>query len=309
MKKQTSTEFLIVTMAIVIVFVLSFNAKAQATLPTPDFSEFEKSYEIIKWDYNGNSGKITMIIKAKNAPPHKREFRFKYFDADGIDIFDSQREVYEPFIRAEWGSPAGQTERVEIDAPDESKLKKITKVIVYRVLDDGTLIGPKPEESKSDSPLTNQNTDQKPERKQPEDTSANNATDAECSFDKYPYPSASTKFSEAVLKGVIYQSYAFEVETGGLTSPLAVGVNFLNISYGTPFTNTVTNVPGRGATRRNDAAPPGAKIYPFHTIYIVCKKYRDSIQRAQWESGYNCFINKDGGWACGVDGGAPKITY
>ena len=309
MKKQIYIKFLIVAMAIAVVFTLAFKIDAQTTLPTPDFSEFEKKYEIVKWDYNGNSGKITMVIKAKTAPPHPREFRFKYFDEDGIDPFRNESEVYEPRIRVDWESPVGQTERVEIDAPDESKLKKITQVIVYRVLDDGTLIGPKPEESKSNSPSTNQTGDQKPEQKKTENNSGDMETNADCSFEKYPQPSASAKFSDTVVKGVIYQSYAFETETGGLTSPLAVGVNFLSIKYGTPFTNTVTNVPGRGATRRNDAAPVGAKIYPFHTTYIVCKKYRDSIQRTQWESGYNCFINKDGGWACGVDGGAPKITY
>lgn len=141
------------------------------------------------------------------------------------------------------------------------------------------------------------------------DNSNTKVANPNCSFDKYPEVNSSTKFSEAVVKSIIYNSHAYEVETGGLSSPLAVGVQFLNITYDPTFINTVTTVPGKGAQRRNDAAPVNAKIYTTHVSYIVCKKFRDVITRTLFETGYIFFINKDGGWVGGVNGGAPKITY
>lgn len=140
----------------------------------------------------------------------------------------------------------------------------------------------------------------------------NNANQAEaptgCSFEKYPQVKSSMKFSEALVKAELYERYAFEVNTGSLTSPLAVGLTFLDIQIKSPYTNTVTVVPGRGPQRKQDGAPANARIYPFKAKYIVCKKYSKEVTRTQYESDFVCFTDKGGNWNCPVDS-VPKITH
>jgi hypothetical protein len=133
-------------------------------------------------------------------------------------------------------------------------------------------------------------------------------TNGDCSFDTYPEVKSSMKFSETFIKAELYERYKFEMNTGGLTSPLAVGLKFLNIQTGSPYTNTVTVVPGRGAQRKQDGAPVNEKIYPFKAKYIVCRKYSKEITRTQYESDFVCFLDRGGNWSCPVDG-VPKITH
>ncbi len=72
-------------MAIAVILALNFQIKAQESrLPSPNFFEMEKYYEIVKWTYT-DDGNIKMIIKPKVAPPQiHRLFTMRFFDEDGI---------------------------------------------------------------------------------------------------------------------------------------------------------------------------------------------------------------------------------
>ena len=114
------------------------------------------------------------------------------------------------------------------------------------------------------------------------------------------------KASEQLFKRKIYDNYNIGVGRSG-SAPLKVGVTFLAFQMKPAFTNVVRVVPGVGAQRINDAAPPNTTIYPVISKHIVCEQYRDSTLRRQIENKYACFKNKDGDWVCGADG-FPKIT-
>lgn len=109
------------------------------------------------------------------------------------------------------------------------------------------------------------------------------------------------RFSATVAKREIYDNYEIGVRAGGTTSPLNIGVTFLSLQLGQSFRNFAT-----GGYRINDAAPVNAAIYHVRSKHIVCEQYRDRTLRRQVESGYSCFKNRDGEWACGIDG-VPKI--
>lgn len=118
--------------------------------------------------------------------------------------------------------------------------------------------------------------------------------------------SGTDKPSERLFKRKIYDLYHIIVNGSG-SAPLQVGVTFINFTMKAPFTNAVRLVPGVGAQRINDAAPPNAAIYPVVSMHIVCEQYRDRTLRKQVENKYACFKNRDDEWVCGADG-VPKIT-
>jgi hypothetical protein len=127
----------------------------------------------------------------------------------------------------------------------------------------------------------------------------------ECSFEApAPKYSNTDRFSANLAKRNIYDGYE-RYANGTLSAPLRVGVMFLSFEVGKPYTNTVRNIPGRGAQRINDAAPPNATIYRVKSKHIVCDEYSDGVQRKQVTSDYDCFKNRDGEWVCGSGGDVP----
>lgn len=275
----------------------AFTTKAQ-TLPEPNFSAMEQYYEIVKWTYD-DTGYLRMIVKPKEDPPHThRNFVVRYFDADDIDLRDYNSTQ---IVGLGYGTPAGQAEKVEAGAPYESQVGKVKKVVVYRVRDDGTLVEPPKKESSA-------NKKNPPTENQP---SANGATDAAqsgggCSFTAQPAVKPSDKFSEQLVKSALYEFYSSQANTGGISSPGAIGVTFLNIEIGKSFANTVTQT-ARGPQRKHDGAPVGATIYPFHAKYIVCEKYSKETVKKQIENDFVCFIDRTGNWNCPPNG-VPQIT-
>jgi len=140
---------------------------------------------------------------------------------------------------------------------------------------------------------------------QPETTTA--ADTAGCSFAPPSNAASGTdKPSERLFKRKIYDLYHIIVNGSG-SAPLQLGVTFINFTMKAPFTNSVRVVPGVGAQRINDAAPPNTTIYPIVSKHIVCEQYRDRTNRRQVENKYACFKNRDEEWVCGSDG-IPKIT-
>jgi hypothetical protein len=123
----------------------------------------------------------------------------------------------------------------------------------------------------------------------------------ECSFDAPTATVSKTApASEQLFKRVIYDWFA-QFINGGTTSPLKVGVTFVEFQMSKPFVNRVTNDSGTGAHLLHDGAPPDATIYPVKTKYIHCRAYRDSIQREIVEENFACFKDKFGDWTCPTD--------
>lgn len=305
MKQQTKAILFAAMVFAALIFMTTFRVQAQSDkMPAPDFSEMEKYYEIVKWTYT-DDGIIKMIIKPKSNPPQIHHlFTMRFFDEDGIDL-QYKYNICCPGYNA----PAGQVERVETPAPEESKINKVKTVIAYRILDDGTLIGPKPSESqKENSAQTRQKEVTRTKTGTAETkVGVNGNQAADCNYDAQPSLDSNARFSAALAKSALYGRYSFEKDTGGLSSPLAVGVTFLNLQVLNFYTNTVTVVSGRGAQRKHDGAPVGATVYRFHAKYIVCRKYSDSTRRTQYESDNVCFKAKNGNWDCPIDS-VPQIT-
>ena len=299
MKRQINAKFLIVAMAIAVVFTMAFNAKAQQQgcdkLPGLDFSELEKEYELVRCVYT-DDGYIRPVVKPKLNPPHIHNFGIKFFDEDGAEAFDLRM-----FYNGGYSSPVGTVEKWETLGPYESKLKNIKYSIVYRVVDDGTLIGPKPGDSKKNSTANNSADAKKPEPTK-NDAEVNNKSDAKCDYAALPSTSSFPAFSAALAKSGIYERYGFNKDEN-----IPYGVTFLEVTPLGSFKNTVTVVPGRGAQRKQGSAPVGATIYRFHAKYIVCLKYSDSTVRTQYESDNVCFKANNGGWDCPLDS-VPEIT-
>ena len=156
--------------------------------------------------------------------------------------------------------------------------------------------------NKQDAPRDNmprKNTVDKASQKNTEKTVNDNAN---CTFAP-PAPSVSStdKFSIALAKRKIYDTYAKNVNGTGV-APLKVGVTFVSFSAGTPYTNTVTVDPGRGALRKYDGAPAGATLYPVSSKHITCEQYKDATVRTSVEGTFVCFKNKDGNWNCPILG-------
>ncbi|MEO7310771.1 MAG: hypothetical protein ABIX01_10245 [Chitinophagaceae bacterium] len=295
MKKRSILNESLAIALFAILLLFSSNTEAQdSRLPRPNFSELEKWYEVGTWTYD-NKGSIWLNIKTRNNPPQThRVFVCRYYDK-----FAHELGAYN-LMGVGYSTPQGQEEHIEIYAPGAADIKKVTAMAVYLLNDDGTYSGPsmadveKPAE-RDHAPIVKPNI-------------SNTAADAGCNFTTLPDMNSNARYSETLAKSGIYGLYGFEVNTGGLSSPLAIGVSFLSIQSASPFTNTVSLVPGRGAQRKHDAAPAGATLYPFHTKYIVCKKYTNAVVRTQYENDYVLFKANNGNWQCGGNG-IPQIEY
>jgi hypothetical protein len=306
-KTLVNLKFLITAMAIVVICTMPFKARAQSVgLPAPNLSEMEKDYEIVKWTYT-DDGYIKLVVKPKTEPPHTHNIGFKFFDEDGVAVAGPNM-----ILNLGFSTPVGTVERGEAGLPDPSKFKKIKSVVLYWVQNDGSLIGPKPfEPSTNNSTTNNSGTNNTAPAKKQLLTTKNDAADSKqsggCDYSAQPALGSAGKFSVALAKSGIYERYGFEKDIGGISSPADVGVTFLNVQLLNSYTNTVTVVPGRGAQRKHDGAPPNAMIYRFHAKYIVCRKYSNTTVRTQYESDNVCFKEANGNWHCPVDS-VPEIT-
>lgn len=110
----------------------------------------------------------------------------------------------------------------------------------------------------------------------------------------------SSPASDALFKREIYDYYARTVN-GTLSRPTRIGIVFTTYSRGATYKNTVTNVPGQGATRKHEGAPVNAIIYTAATTYFVCEDYPSGVTQKQVNANFSFFINKDGEWTCSKD--------
>ena len=277
------------------ILLISTQVIAQASRPTPNLSEMEKWYNISNITYD-KYGSIKMDIVAKTDPPQThRLFVVKYFDKSGIEVGAFT------VMGVGYSTSKGQVEHVEVYGVSNDKINTIESVIAYQLNDDGTYTGPAREKTRPTITRPVTPPDPKP-------GSNNNINQSgECSFVAIPPPQANTAFSEALVKSALYERYSSEPNSGGLSSPLAVGISFVNIRLMDSYKNTVTVVPGRGAQRKHDGAPVNATVYRFHAIYIVCRKYNNTTRRTKYESDNVMFKASNGNWQSGVDS-VPQIV-
>lgn len=141
MKNKFNLKIFMALLFVALIFTAAFKLhRKMAAIPAPNFSAMEQWYEIVKWTYDDSNGKLSLIIKPKDDPPHThRQFTVRYFDADGVDLLDYNATQ---LVGLGYNTPSGQLERVEAGAPYESQAGKIRKVVVYRIRDDGQLIEP-----------------------------------------------------------------------------------------------------------------------------------------------------------------------
>lgn len=122
-----------------------------------------------------------------------------------------------------------------------------------------------------------------------------------CSFTPPPGNfSNSSPASDDLFKREVYDWYN-RIVNGSLTRPTRIGVVFTTFNRSQPYKNTVTNVPGRGATRKHEGAPVNSTIYPVKMTFHVCEDYNGSVSQKQVNSDFSFFINKDGEWTCSKD--------
>lgn len=96
--------------------------------PTPDFSEMEKYFEIVKYEYNSVDGRVTFVVKAKK-PTNIFRWYMTAYDADGIKISDTSfnGDVVSPEI--------GEPTRIYSFAPNEKDIKRVARIAITRKLD------------------------------------------------------------------------------------------------------------------------------------------------------------------------------
>jgi hypothetical protein len=96
--------------------------------PKPDFSEMEKYFEIVKYDYNPVDGRVTFVVKAKKQTNIFRWYLNAY-DADGVKI--SETSFNGNVVSPEIGEPT----RIYSFAPNEKDIKRVARIAITRKLD------------------------------------------------------------------------------------------------------------------------------------------------------------------------------
>jgi hypothetical protein len=291
-KNSSAMAFTVLLIGYMLVF--SNCVKAQNVgRPSPNLSEMEKWYNISNLTYD-KYGTIKMDIVAKTNPPQThRIFVFRYFDKNGTEVASYN------IMGVGYSTPKGQVEHVESYGIGNDKINTIQGIAVYLLNEDGTYSGPAKQQVNHLPTSTGV-----PAIIKPAAEANNNHSTQGCSFSKLPALQSGAPYSEALVQSALYERYSFETNTGGLSSPLAVGVTFNSIRLLGSYKNTVTIVPGRGAQRKNDIAPVDATIYRFHAQYIVCRKYNNTTRKTQYESDNVIFKASNGNWQSFTDGTA-----
>lgn len=94
----------------------------------PDFSEMEKYFEIVKYEYNPVDGRVTFVVKAKK-PTNIFRWYMTAYDADGVKISDTSfnGNVVSPEI--------GEPTRIYSFAPNERDIRRVARIAIIRKLD------------------------------------------------------------------------------------------------------------------------------------------------------------------------------
>jgi hypothetical protein len=97
--------------------------------PKPDFSEMEKSLEIIRYEYEfGVSNRLNIVAKVKK-PNSGSDWRIEFFDADGAQLTPMSR------VYATSGTPQqiGEVVKLAVGAPSEKQMRDEVKKIISKM--------------------------------------------------------------------------------------------------------------------------------------------------------------------------------
>lgn len=93
--------------------------------PKPDFSEFEKYFEVVRTDYEFRLGRFNLLVKATKKT-NIFEWYLTFYDADGIKVSDRS-------LNGSMGSPElGEPTKIYGYAPTEKEMKQVTKITLTR---------------------------------------------------------------------------------------------------------------------------------------------------------------------------------
>ena len=118
-----------------------------------------------------------------------------------------------------YSTPKGLIEHVEAYGISEDQIKNVKSIAIYSVNDDGSYTGPA-------TGATNPSIAPAPKDKATNNT---NTQVAGCNFNVLPALNTRAPFFETLMKSALYECYSFEVNIGGLSSPLALGLTLLNV--------------------------------------------------------------------------------
>ena len=94
----------------------------------PDFSEMEKYFEIVKYEYNPVDGRVTFVVKAKKQTNIFR-WNLTAYDADGVKV--SETSFNGNVVTPEIGEPT----RIYSFAPNEREINRVARIAIARKLD------------------------------------------------------------------------------------------------------------------------------------------------------------------------------
>jgi len=106
-------------------------------LVKPDFSELEKDFEIMKYEYDTSTRPpaiyITARVKRSNRGRSALSFEGRFYDADGVNIMVPAERVW--VINGD-SSKVGEGVKLRVWTPSESQIRnKVKKIVVTRIIE------------------------------------------------------------------------------------------------------------------------------------------------------------------------------
>ena len=98
--------------------------------PKPDLSALEKWYDIVKYEYAPDEGKLYIYVKPKTEN-RETEFFMEFKDKDGILIWTRDRTHF-VLMPGELDAKVGDTVKVYVYIPNENLLKQAVSAKAFR---------------------------------------------------------------------------------------------------------------------------------------------------------------------------------
>ncbi len=102
--------------------------QADNDYPMPDTTEWEKYYDVVKYEYDIIAGKLNFVVKPKKAS-RPSAWMINFYDADGVRVI-GENGITGMSIFTEVGQP----EKAYAYTPSEKTMAKVKRVVVTRVI-------------------------------------------------------------------------------------------------------------------------------------------------------------------------------
>jgi hypothetical protein len=133
-RRQLSLLAAIATMVLLAGFKAAYlRAEEAARFPKPDFSEMEKWYEIVKYEYGdpATNHLLTIWIKPK-VEDRPKTFAMQFLDKDGV-LVDPYDPRYGFGISLDYVVPVGQVQKATCYTPKEKAMERVVSAKVVRI--------------------------------------------------------------------------------------------------------------------------------------------------------------------------------